>query len=253
MRVFVFVCLFIWGVIPLRADEGWRSLFNGQDLTGWIPKFAGHELGMNYRDTFIVKDGLLKVDYSKYERFEGAFGHLFYETPFQAYRLRIEYRFKGDQLTGGPGWAFRNNGVMIHSQDPVTMSVQQEFPVSIEVQFLGQVGDKPRPTGNLCTPGTHVVIAGKLVKEHCVASTSPTYAGDGWVTAEIEVKSDGQITHYIEGRSVLTYDAAQLDPNDPDAARLIKNGQLEVYGGYIALQAETHPTEFRKIEILEIE
>ena len=96
--------------------EGWIALFNGKDLDGWTPKIKGYPAGENYADTFRVEDGVLKVAYDKYPKFDGKFGHLFYKTPFSHYRLRIEYRFVGDQCPGGPGWAFRNSGVMIHGQ-----------------------------------------------------------------------------------------------------------------------------------------
>lgn len=246
------LCL-IAGCQAAYADAEWQNLFNGKDLSGWTPKFAGQELGVNYRDTFRVEGGVLKVDYSNYSGFNGEFGHLFYKAPFTAYRLRMEYRFHGEQVDGGPGWAFRNSGVMVHSQAPETMTNSQEFPVSIEVQFLGQVGDKKRPTGNLCTPGTHVVMNSRLIKDHCIASGSPTFPGDGWVKAEVEVRGDATIIHYIEGQEVLRYQAPQLDPEDPDAALLVKEGSLMLGGGYIALQAESHPLEFRNIQIKALE
>lgn len=169
-------------------DDGWIQLFNGKDLTGWTPKIRGHEYGVNYADTFRVEDGVIKTAYDKYEGpFRGRYGHLFYKEPFSNYLLRIEYRFVGDQAKGGPGWATRNSGVMIHGQDPKEMTKDQEFPVSIEVQFLGGDGKNPRQTGNLCTPGTNVVMDGKLHTPHCTNSSSDTFHGDQWVTAEIEV------------------------------------------------------------------
>ncbi len=115
----------------------------------------------------------------------GKFGHLFYKTPFSHYRLRIEYRFVGDQCPGGPSWAFRNSGVMIHGQPPESMRKDQEFPVSIEVQFLGGNGRDKRPTANVCTPGTNIVMGGKLITQHCTDSKAKTYHGDQWVTVEV--------------------------------------------------------------------
>ena len=49
---------------PNRKD--WIQLFNGRDLDGWTPKFAKHDLGENFNDTFRVEDGLLKVRYDKW-------------------------------------------------------------------------------------------------------------------------------------------------------------------------------------------
>ena len=169
----------------------WTSLFNGKDLTGWTPKIKGSALGENYLDTFRVEDGVIKVCYDRYKKFNGEFGHLFYKHPFSTYKLRVEYRFVGDQVPGGPGWAFRNSGAMIHCQPPESMGKDQEFPVSIEVQFLGGSGRGKRPTGNVCTPGTHIVMDGKLITQHCNESKSKTYDGDQWVTVEAEVHGNG--------------------------------------------------------------
>ena len=233
------------------AEGEWVSLFNGKNLDGWTPKFRGHELGENYKNTFRVEDGVLKVSYDEYEKFDNKFGHLFYKDAFSHYRLRVEYRFVGEQVPGGPGWAFRNNGIMIHGQKPETMTVDQSFPVSIEVQLLGGGGTGERPTANLCTPGTHVVMGGKLHTPHCTNSRSKTYHGDQWVTVELEVRGNGVIRHIIDGEVVFEYEKPQLDPGDNDAKRLIDAGaEIMLSEGTISLQAESHPTEFRKIEIL---
>ncbi len=235
-----------------EAEGTWIQLFNGKDMTGWTPKFKGHALGENYKNTFRVEDGVLKVCYDQYDSFGGAFGHLFYAKPFKNYRLRVEYRFVGDQVKGGPGWAFRNNGIMIHGQAPETMRKDQSFPVSIEVQLLGGRGTGKRSTLNLCTPGTNVVMDGKLVTRHVINSTSKTYHGDQWVIGEVEVRGN-TIKHIIGGETVLSYTDPQLDPRDGDAKKLIEGGQDKMLtGGTISIQAESHPTEFRKIELLEL-
>lgn len=243
-------------VVPLAApaeadpqDGGWISLFNGKNLDGWRPKIKGYALGDNHANTFRVEDGVLKVAYDRYSQFDGKFGHLFSTEKFSHYVLRIEYRFVGDQVKGGPGWAVRNSGVMLHCQAPETMRQDQDFPVSIEAQFLGGLGKGERPTANVCTPGTHIVMDGKLVTRHCTSSRSKTFSGDQWVTVEIEVHGNGPIRHRVNGELVLEYEKPQLDDKDPDAARLLGTGDRMLHEGYIALQAESHPIEFRKVEI----
>ena len=232
-------------------SEQWISLFNGEDLSNWIPKFTGHELGVNYRDTFRAEDGVFKVSYDNWPDFDGEFGHIFYDKSFSHYRLLVEYRFVGDQVNNGPGWAFRNNGVMLHGQSPQSMTLDQEFPASIEVQLLGGNGSDERATANVCSPGTHYVREGELVTQHCIDSSSTTYHGDQWVTLEIEVRGDEVIRHTVNGEMVFEYSKTQLDEGDPDAQNLIKQGQpVAVSGGYISLQAESHPTEFRRIDLL---
>src|SRR5947208_1662408 len=249
----VFALLF---PIAMRAQEakpkeaGWVSLFNGKDLTGWTPKIKGYELGENFGNTFRVEDGVMKVSYDQYQKFDRKFGHIFYKDKFSHYRIRVEYRFVGEQCPGGEGWATRNSGVMLHCQPPETMTKDQDFPVSIEVQFLGGLGKGPRSTANLCTPGTHVVMNGELIKAHCTTSKSKTFDGDQWVAVEAEVDGDKTIKHFVNGEEVLAYEQPQYDDSDSDAKRLIKGDQRLIREGYISLQSESHPIEFRKVEIL---
>lgn len=236
------------------SNEGeWLQLFNGKDLDGWIPKIRHHELGDNYGNTFRVEEGLLKVRYDqdKYETFGEKFGHLFYETPYSNYRLRVEYRFVGEQCKGGPGWATRNSGMMLHCEDPKLMTLDQDFPTSVEFQLLGGNGKDERTTANLCTPGTNVVLKGQLFKPHCTSSTSKTYHGEQWVTVEAEVHGAGIIKHIVDGEVVLEFTESQLDDRDEHAKMLAeKQGGLLLSGGFISLQSESHPIDFRKVELM---
>jgi len=237
----------------------WIQLFNGRDLSDWTIKFAHHDLGENYNDTFRVEDGLLKVRYDKWTEWHGEFGHIFYKQPFSYYLLAAEYRFVGDQLAPAAAinlnWAKRNNGLMLHCPDPKTMMKDQDFPISIEVQLLGGLSDgKPRPTANLCTPGTNVVMNGALHTPHCTNSTSKTYDGDQWVRVEVLVHGDELIRHMIDGQSVIEYSKPQIggagaSPTDPK----VKVDGTILSGGFIALQAETAPADFRKVELLNLE
>lgn len=239
----------------------WIQLFNGKDLTGWTPKVRNHELGDNYADTFRVENGVLKVSYDKYDGpFNERFGHLFYKDKFSHYILRVEYRFVGKQHAGGPGWAYRNSGLMLHGEDPRGMTKDQDFPVSIEVQLLGSDEKVKNHTCNLCTPGTNVVMKGKLNKQHCFKSSSNLFPGEQWVTAEVEVRGSEYIRHKVNGKVVLEYKNPQFDPRaavltrkDPKGhlANLIKknDGNLLIEGGTISLQSESHPCEFRKVEL----
>jgi len=232
----------------------WIPLFNGRDLDDWVVKITGQKLGVDPLRTFRVEDGLLRVVYDEYDAFDGRFGHLIFRQPFERYRLRVEYRFVGEQTPGGPGWAFRNSGVMLHGQAPETMAVDQEFPVSIEAQMLGGDGEHGRSTANLCTPGTNVVMDGELVTRHCTNSTSATYHGDEWVAMELEVLGGDVVRHVMDGVVVLEYAAPQLDGNDADAQALLATGAPKLLsGGYVSVQAESHPLEFRRIELLPLD
>jgi hypothetical protein len=235
--------------------RAWIQLFNGRSLDGWTAKFARHDLGENFRNTFRVEDGLLKVRYDQWPAFGGEFGHLFYKEPFSYYLIAAEYRFVSEQVTGAPAWAIRNNGLMLHSPDPKTMVKDQDFPIALEIQFLGGAGDgRPRTTANLCTPGSHVVYQGKLHTAHCTNSSSKTYDGDQWVRVEVLVHGDELIRHMVDGQTVLEYSKPQIgggnvNPVDP----AVKVDGTPLAGGFISIQAETAPIDFRKIELVNLE
>lgn len=247
---FLFILLLFVDLVGCtQSKEEWIQLFNGKDLTGWTPKIRGYPAGENFGNTFRVEDGIMKVSYDQYDKFDLRYGHLFYNEPFSDYIIRVEYRFVGEQCKDGQGWAFRNSGIMVHGQTPESMGLDQNFPVSIEVQLLGGNGVDTRTTGNLCTPGTNVVMEDKLILRHCITSGSKTYHGDQWVTSETEVRGNEIIKHFINGDLVLDYTKPQLDERDEDARKLIVDGELMLFGGTISLQSESHPIEFRKVEL----
>lgn len=237
----------------IDIKSGWRSLFNGQDIDDWHIKISKHELDDNYANTFRVEDGLMKVRYDGYEDFDRQYGHIFHKESFSYYLYRVEYRFVGEQAPGGEGWAFRNSGVMLHGQSPQSMGKDQDFPISIEGQLLGGDGENPRSTSNLCTPGTNVIIDGELFTSHCLNSSSETYHGAQWVTADFLVLGDSIIHHIVEGDTVLTYHQPQMgggNVSNHDTSVKV-DGQL-ISEGYISLQSESHPIDFRKVEIFDL-
>jgi hypothetical protein len=230
-----------------QKNMKWKQLFNGKDLNDWQIKIRYHKLNDNFGDTFLVKDGNIQVRYDHYTQFDEQFGHLFYKEPFSSYLIGVEYRFVGNQVDGGPGWAYRNSGIMVHGQDPATMTLDQDFPNSIEVQLLGGNGKDERSTANLCTPGTQFEMNGKIVKQHCTNSTSKTYHGDQWVRAEVLVLRDSLIVHYVNGEEVMRYTKPQLDPiKGSEQGEFLKSGS-------ISLQSESHPVDFRKVEIIDLD
>jgi hypothetical protein len=251
--IFAMLALASGSVLCGEKEEKWVPLFNGKDLTGWIPKIRGAEAGVNYKNTFKVEGGAIKVDYSEYDVWKGEYGHLFYKDRFSHYRLRLQYRFTGYQVKNGPGWAFRNSGVMLHSESYETMEINQDFPTSLEVQLLGGTGNGDRSTANLCTPGTHVVINGQLITQHCISSTAKTFHGDEWVSLEIEVRGGDVIKHFINGEEVMTYGKPEIGGGDHAEKLAEAIGEKMITGGYICLQSESHPVEFRKIEIMLLE
>ena len=241
---------------PPRADwntaprEDWQDLFNGRDLDGWVVKLHRHELGDNYGDTFRVEHGAIRVMYDRYgEGFGDRFGHLFYEEPFSHYVLSLEYRFFGTQQEGGPDYAKLNSGVMFHSQAPGTILKDQDWPISVEAQFLAG----GRTTMNVCTPGTEIFMGGEMVQAHCTNSSSKIYDDHAWVAVQVEVLGSARVRHLIDGRAVLQYEKPSIGggvANRFDPA-VKKDGTL-LEEGYIGLQAESQPVEFRNIRLLNL-
>ena len=156
-------------------------------------------------------------------------------------------------MAGGPPWALMNSGIMLHSEPPAEHAQDQAFPVSIEAQFLGDDGTGKRTSGNMCSPGTHVVIDGTLVTEHC-PQTSKVAVAPGRVDA---VRSRGARQrpgpHRVNGVVTAEYAKPQYDPTDEDGQRVMGGGPLELSEGYVALQAESHPVQFRNVELLVLE
>jgi len=234
--------------------ENWIGLFNGHDLDDWTVKITQHPVGVNFANTYRVVDGMITVVYDDYDDFDNQFGHMFYNEPFSHYRLRLEYRFIGEAAPNAPEWAVRNSGAMLHSQAPETMPPEQNFPISLEFQFLGGVGDgSERATGNMCSPGTNVVYNGKFDDTHCINSTSATFHGEQWVKAEALVLGSEKIVHYIDGKAVMeftdmTYGGGAVAGHRPE---LILEGE-PIGSGYISLQSESHPIQFRNIKLLNL-
>jgi hypothetical protein len=259
IRNSLLACLLLFSLCsstPIKPPQKahWMKLFNGKDLKDWIVKIHHHEVGENYGNTFRVEDGIIKVRYDKYGDFNDQFGHLYYKVPFSYYHLVVEYRFTGKHQKGAPDYTLLNSGVMFHSQDPRTMPKEQDWPISIEFQLLGGLGDgKPRPTGNMCSPGTKIVYEGKLDERHCIDSKSKTYDGSQWVRAELIVLGDSLITHIINGDTVMKYSKPQIgggvvkgyDPKIKQDGKLLKSG-------FIALQSEGQPVDFRKVELMDL-
>lgn len=250
------ISLLFIGCNPSKnKNEEWKKLFNGKDLTGWTAKIYPYEVGHNFANTFRVKDSVIQVNYDGYgEKYDDRFGHLYYDIPYSHYHLKLEYRFYGDLYPGAPDYTLRNSGVMFHSQDPRTMPANQDWPISVEMQFLGGLNDgKPRPTGNMCSPGTHIYYNNELLTTHCINSTSKTYDGDQWVKAELIVHGDSLVEHIINGDTVLTYSKPQIGGpivNNYDPKMKVDRTALK--SGFIALQSEGQPVEFRNIYLKDL-
>ena len=244
--------IFISFLFSCSNDNDWTYLFNGKNLDGWEIKIRNHQIGDNYKNTFKVENGSLKVSYEDYESFDDKFGHIFYtKKKFKNYHLSLEYKFSGKHLNGAPGWSLKNSGIMLHCQDPNSMLIDQEFPVSAEMQLLGGINEGDRPTANICTPGTDVDINGEKAKYHCINSSSSTYNEDDWVNVEVIVYSDSLVHHIVQKDTVLTYRNIRVGGDEIPKNYLTKINE-PLKDGFISLQSEGHPVEFKEIKIKDL-
>lgn len=267
----IFILLFLFYSCKVEkntnSNEEWVSLFNGKDLSGWDIKIANHSLNDNFNNTFQVQDSMIRVVYDEYEDFDDKYGHMYYKTPYSYYKLRFDYRFIEEQTPGGENWNIRNSGVMIHSQSAKSNAIEQHFPVSLEIQLLGGLNNGERTTANLCTPGTAVYFNAKLDYTHCITSESKTYNGDQWVHIEAIILGNESILHIVENDTVLKYTRPEIDSsflskdyNGKDWDNFgVTNKEIwlnkagkPIGEGYIALQAESHPIDFKNIELLDL-
>ena len=266
--IFLFLVCHACQTLNTNDQEEWIALFNGKDLSDWTIKFANKELNVNYRNTFRVQDSMIRIVYDKYDNFDDAYAHIYYKKSFSYYKLQFDYRFTGEQVKGGEHWNIRNSGIMLHSQSAETNDYGQYFPVSIEIQLLGGLEEVERTTGNVCTPGTALVLNGKVDYRHCINSSSKAYHGDQWVSGEVVVLGGESIVHLIEKDTVLKYQLPQigggftnpkLGEKDWISRGVVKSkdywiaqtGEI-LSKGYISLQAESHPIDFKNIRLLDL-
>ncbi len=237
------------------AKNDWINMFNGKNLDGWIVKIHHHDVGDNYANTFKAVDGKIQVNYDGYTEFHNRYGHLFYKTPFSSYHLKFEYRFTDQWMKDAPSYTYRNSGIMFHSQDPKTILKEQDWPISVEYQILAGAGDgQPRPTGNMCSPGTEVFFNGEMDPRHCIDSSSKTYNWDEWVSGELIVYRDSLIIHIVNGEKVLEYTKPQIGGGVANGFNpAIKTDKKPLTEGYIGLQAEGQGIEFREIKIMKLD
>jgi hypothetical protein len=234
-----------------NQDQSWVTLFNGKNLEGWKPKIAGFAYGENFGNTFRVNQGILSTRYDAYGSFNERFGAIYYNKKFSNFRLKVEYRFVGELTPGAPEWGFRDGGINYLGQDPATIETNQKFPVCLEYNLLGGNGKDVRPTGDICAAGIFIQLDGKRNTVFCTPPVvKKTFEGDEWVTAEIEVRN-GKIAHFVNGEKILEFSDPRYDPTNDIARKFILNGDDIVKDGFISLQSNSHPMDFRKIEIME--
>jgi hypothetical protein len=233
------------------ANDGWIKIFNGVDLTGWKAKITHYAYGDNYANSFRVEDGKIRVVYSDYQPYtwQGRFGLLYWDKPLKKYQVRLEYHFYGQQIPDPPGWGLRNSGLMIFGEDPAGVGKDVDFPRILELQLLAHDNSGNTSNGNLCPlGGASAIIGGDRKSGGCVGSTSkpfvqnPLFQNDDWIKVLADVDPAGDTKLYFEGDNsgnpVLVFSQPQANGAALD-------------GGYLAIQSESFPVEFRNIELRE--
>jgi len=231
--------------------EKWVSIFNGKNLEGWTMKISGYPLGDNFGNTFRVENGILSIRYDQYDSFRNKFGALYYDRKLSNYRLKAEYRFVGETTVGAPTWGYRDSGVQYHSPAPNSLGLKQPFPVCLEYNLHGGNGKDERPVGEICASGTMVEINGQKNSSFCTPpAVKRTFHGDQWVTLEIDVQGK-VIKHFVNGEEIIRFENPKYNPAHEQGKTFIKGSDDAVKDGYVSLQSNSHPIDFRKIEIME--
>ena len=216
-----------------EAEEVWIQLFDGENIHGWTPKFVGYDLGVNFRNTFVVRDGFLTICYDNYKQgFGDNIGYLFYKDEFSHYVLRVEYRFLGARSSTLVESSVQTCGLMLHGQSAETMNKGQRRPVSVAARLLdeytglhGAQGEGRADNLSLNTKADASQLEGKQQE------------ADQWITSIVEVHGGRVIRHKSGGLLIAEY----KKPSRRDGSLLDS--------GTISLQANSCPIQFRKIEL----
>ncbi len=109
------------------------SLFNGKDLTGWYTYIRDRGRGVDPKNVFTVRDGMIRISGQEY-------GCITTERGFKDYRLVAEYKW-GKQTHGGRKDRARDSGILLHSVGK-DGAFGRVWMYSIECQLIeGGTGD----------------------------------------------------------------------------------------------------------------
>jgi hypothetical protein len=208
--------------IGLAAEA--KSLFNGQDLTGWHIDVPKMDKDPKVKSPFVVREGML-VSLGK------PGGHVITDAVYQNYRLEVEYRFAGK-----PG----NCGVLVHAS--TKRALYGMFPQSIEVQMMHK------------NAGDFWCICEDITVEDMEARRGPKAK---WGTKEKKLRRIRNLTDDSE-KPAGEWNTMVIECVDR-SVKVWVNGDLVNHGfdctaakGQIALQAEGSEVEFRKLELTPI-
>jgi len=201
------------GMLSSGSGDKKEMLWNGRDFTGWVRYVPDATVDVN--DIWRIRGGAI---YCK----GVPNGYIRTEKKYKNYHLHLEWRWAEEPT---------NSGVLLHAQGP-----EKVWPLCIECQLMaGKAGDFVLIGG----PGITVdgVDRQNAEKQFVVvdkkASTSEKPAGQ-WNSYDIHCKG-GAIRCYVN-------DVLQNEGTD-----------ATLTSGWICLQSEGSPIEFRNIYILPAE
>lgn len=216
------LCLWVLSLSVLRADEtpGFRDLFNGRDLGGWVDVNTSPQ-------TWTVKDGLLVCSGKP-------IGVMRSEEQYENFILEIEWRH---MQAGG------NSGVFVWSEGQPP--AKGPLPKGMEVQMLELEWPKlnPEADGRPRHPG---FVSGELFGANGLIATPDHPRGERSMSSEMRCKGKGEWNTYV----VVCVDGViKLSINGK-----FVNGMREasVRKGYLCLESEGAEIHFRKIRLMEL-
>lgn len=187
------------------ADEGFVSLFNGRDLTGWTASKENPE-------SFSVKQGILVV--------KGGKSHLFYtgdvnDGTFKNFELKLKVQTTPKS----------NSGVYFHTKYQDTGWPDNGFECQVN-----STHKDPKKTGSLYGVVNILVLSeGQEAPkggEHIKRDKAPSTDGQ-WFDYHITVK-DKKITIKVNGETTVEYTEPEGGPDSNFAGRKLSEGTFAI-------------------------
>jgi hypothetical protein len=236
---------------PSAQDDGWITLFNGRDLSGWYTFLPSTGKNNDPKKVFKVEQGMIHILDLPVTSENQEFGYLASEQEYSNCRIAVEFKW-GTKRFPPRAETKRDNGLIYYIVGP-----DKVWPTCLECQIqetdfgdlwiLGGAVVTPGRGGRGRNGGTAIPVGpgaapptpqsrGRIFKDGDFEDRT------GWNTVEVIIDED-RTTQLVNGRIVNAgHDAKQPDPDHP--------GQLiSLTRGRIALQAEGAEAWYRSVKV----